>query len=211
MIDNNNMDALAWLRKQLDDDGNDLIAEMVREFAQRLMAAEVDALTGAGWGEQSPDRVNHRNGYRPRPFDTRVGTIDLAIPKLRRGSYFPDWLLDPRRRAEKALVAVVAECYVRGVSTRRVDGLVKTLGIESLSKSQVSRMAAELDEVVAEFRNRPLDAGPYTYVWMDALTQKVREGGRIVNVAVVCATGVNADGHREILGVDVITTEDGAG
>ena len=175
------------------------------------MAAEVDALAGAGWGEQSPDRVNHRNGYRARPFDTRVGTIDLAIPKLRRGSYFPDWLLDPRRRAEKALVAVVAECYVRGVSTRRVDGLVKTLGIESLSKSQVSRMAAELDEVVAEFRNRPLDAGPYTYVWMDALTQKVREGGRIVNVAVVTATGVNADGHREILGVDVITTEDGAG
>ena len=175
------------------------------------MAAEVDALAGAGWGERAPDRVNHRNGYRARPFDTRVGTIDLAIPRLRRGSYFPDWLLDPRRRAEKALVAVVAECYVRGVSTRRVDGLVKTLGIESLSKSQVSRMAAELDEVVAEFRNRPLDAGPYTYVWMDALTQKVREGGRIVNVAVVTATGVNADGHREILGVDVITTEDGAG
>jgi transposase-like protein len=211
VIDNNNMDALAWLRKQLDEDGNDLLAEMVREFAQRLMAAEVDALAGAGWGEQSPDRVNHRNGYRARPFDTRVGTIDLAIPKLRRGSYFPDWLLDPRRRAEKALVAVVAECYVRGVSTRRVDGLVKTLGIESLSKSQVSRMAAELDEMVTEFRNRPLDAGPYTYVWMDALTQKVREGGRIVNVAVVTATGVNADGHREILGVDVITTEDGAG
>ena len=211
MIDNNNMDALAWLRKQLDGDGDDLLAEMVREFAQRLMAAEVDALAGAGWGEQSPDRVNHRNGYRARPFDTRVGTIDLAIPKLRRGSYFPDWLLDPRRRAEKALVSVVAECYVRGVSTRRVDGLVKTLGIESLSKSQVSRMAGELDEVVAEFRNRPLDAGPYTYVWMDALTQKVREGGRIVNVAVVIATGVNNDGHREILGVDVITTEDGAG
>lgn len=114
MIDNNNMDALAWLRKQLDGDGDDLLAEMVREFAQRLMAAEVDALTGAGWGEQSPDRVNHRNGYRARPFDTRVGTIDLAIPKLRRGSYFPDWLLDPRRRAEKALVSVVAECYVRG-------------------------------------------------------------------------------------------------
>ena len=211
MIDNNNMDALAWLRKQLDGDGDDLHAEMVREFAQRLMAAEVDALTGAGWGEQSPDRVNHRNGYRARPFDTRVGTIDLAIPKLRRGSYFPDWLLDPRRRAEKALVAVVAECYVRGVSTRRVDGLGKTLGIESLSKSPVSRMAAELDEAVAEFRNRPLDAGPYTYVWMDALTQKVREGGRIVNVAVVTATGVNADGHREILGVDVITTDHGAG
>jgi transposase-like protein len=184
---------------------------MVREFAQRLMAAEVDALNGASWGEVTPDRVNHRNGYRQRPFDTRVGSIELAIPKLRRGSYFPDWLLDPRRRAEKALVSVVAECYVRGVSTRRVDGLVKTLGIESLSKSQVSRMAGELDKVVAEFRNRPLDTGPYTYVWMDALTQKVREGGRIVNVAVVTATAVNAEGHREILGLDVITTEDGAG
>lgn len=208
---NNNMDALEWLRKQLDGDENDLLREMVREFAQRLMAAEVDALVGAGWGEPSPERVNHRNGYRARPFDTRVGSIDLAIPKLRRGSYFPDWLLDPRRRAEKALVSVVAECYVRGMSTRRVDGLVKTLGIESISKSQVSRMATELDEVVAEFRNRPLDAGPYTYVWMDALTQKVREGGRIINVAVVCAVGVNADGHREVLGLDVITTEDGAG
>jgi transposase-like protein len=207
----NNMDALAWLRKQLDGDENDLLREMVREFAQRLMAAEVDALAGASWGEVTPERVNHRNGYRQRPFDTRVGSIELAIPKLRRGSYFPDWLLDPRRRAEKALVSVVAECYVRGVSTRRVDGLVKTLGIESLSKSQVSRMAGELDEVVAEFRNRPLDAGPYTYVWMDALTQKVREGGRIVNVAVVTATAVNAEGHREILGLDVITTEDGAG
>jgi putative transposase len=210
-VANNNMDALEWLRKQLDGDENDLLREMVREFAQRLMAAEVDAVVGAGWGEQSPERINQRNGYRQRPFDTRVGSIELAIPKLRRGSYFPDWLLDPRRRAEKALVAVVAECYVRGVSTRRVDGLVKTLGIEGLSKSQVSRMAAELDEMVAEFRNRPLDAGPYTYVWMDALTQKVREGGRIVNVAVVIAVGVNNDGHREVLGLDVITTEDGAG
>ena len=129
------MDALDWLRKQLDSDENDLLREMVREFAQRLMAAEVDVLAGAGWGEVSSERVNYRNGYRPRPFDTRVGTVELAIPKLRRGSYFPDWLLDPRRRAEKALVAVVAECYVRGVSTRRVDGLVKTLGIEGLSKS----------------------------------------------------------------------------
>lgn len=210
MVDNN-MDALAWLRKQLDGDENDLLREMVAEFARRLMAAEVDAVTGAGWGEVSVERVNHRNGYRQRPFDTRVGSVELAIPKLRRGSYFPDWLLDPRRRAEKALVAVVAECYVRGVSTRRVDGLVKTLGIESLSKSQVSRMAGELDEVVTQFRNRPLDAGPYTYVWMDALTQKVREGGRIINVAVVIAVGVNRDGHREILGLDVITTEDGAG
>jgi transposase-like protein len=211
VVNPNTMDELAWLRKQLDVPDNDLVREMVREFAQRLMAAEVDVLVGAGWGEVSSDRVTQRNGYRTRPFDTRAGTIELAIPKLRQGSYFPDWLLDPRRRAEKALVAVVAECYVRGVSTRRVDGLVKTLGIESLSKSQVSRMAAELDTIVAEFRNRPLENGPYTYVWMDALTQKVREGGRIINIATVTATGVNADGRREILGVDVITTEDGAG
>lgn len=211
MVNTNNMDALEWLRKHLDDDGNDLLREMVREFAERLMAAEVDVICGAGYGEVSADRVNSRNGYRPRRFDTRVGSIDLAIPKLRQGSYFPDWLLEPRRRSERALVSVIADCYLRGVSTRRVDKLVKTLGIEGISKSQVSRMAAELDEVVTEFRNRPLDAGPYTYVWADALTQRVREGGRIVNVAVVIAVGVNADGHREILGVDVITVEDGAG
>ena len=189
MVNTNNMDALEWLRKHLDDEGNDLLREMVREFAERLMAAEVDVLCGAGWGEVSPDRVNSRNGYRARRFDTRVGTIDLPVPKLRQGSYFPDWLLEPRRRAERALVSVVADCYLRGVSTRRADKLVKTLGIEGLSKSQVSRMSVELDEVVAEFRNRPLDAGPYTYVWADALTQKVREGGRIVNVAVVIAVG----------------------
>jgi putative transposase len=160
---NDTMDALESLRKQLDGDGDDLLREMVAEFARRLIAAEVDALTGARWGEVSPERLNHRNGYRQRPFDTRVGSVDLAIPKLRRGSYFPDWLLDPRRRAEKALVAVVAECYVRGVSTRRVDGLVNALGVESLSKSQVSRMVGALDGMVSECRSRPLDAGPYTY------------------------------------------------
>jgi putative transposase len=206
-----NMDALEWLRKQLDADGSDLLREMVALFAERLMAAEVDVACNAGWGEVTPERANSRNGYRARPFDTRVGSIELAIPKLREGSYYPGWLLEPRRRAERALVAVVAECYVRGVSTRRVEGLVQTLGIESMSKSQVSRMAAELDAEVAAFRNRPLDGGPYTYVSLDALTQKVREGGRIVNVACVVAVGVNADGHREVLGFDVITTEDGAG
>jgi putative transposase len=207
----NNMDALEWLRKHLDAEGSDLLREMVRTFAERLMAAEVDVLCNAGYGEVTPDRINSRNGYRFRPLDTRVGSIDLSIPKLREGSYYPGWLLEPRRRAERALVAVVAECYVRGVSTRRVEGLVQTLGIEHLSKSQVSRMAKDLDVEVAAFRNRPLDSGPYTYVSLDALTQKVREGGRIVNVAVVIAVGVNAEGHREVLGFDVITTEDGAG
>jgi putative transposase len=207
----NNMDALEWLRKHLEADENDLLREMVKTFAERLMAAEVDVVCNAGYGEVTPERINSRNGYRSRTVDTRVGTMDVAIPKLREGSYFPGWLLEPRRRAERALVAVVAECYVRGVSTRRVEGLVQTLGIEGISKSQVSRMAAELDTEVTAFRNRPLDGGPYTYVSLDALTQKVREGGRIVNVAVVIAVGVNAAGHREVLGFDVITTEDGAG
>jgi putative transposase len=207
----NNMDALEWLRKNLEAEGSDLLREMVRTFAERLMSAEVDVVCNAGYGEVTPERTNSRNGYRARQLDTRVGTIDLAVPKLREGSYYPGWLLEPRRRAERALVAVVAECYVRGVSTRRVEGLVQTLGIESLSKSQVSRMATDLDAEVAAFRNRPLDGGPYAYVSLDAMTQKVREGGRIVNVAVVIAVGVNAEGHREVLGFDIITTEDGAG
>jgi putative transposase len=206
-----NMDALEWLRKHLEADDSDLLREMVKTFAERLMAADVDVLCNASYGEVTPERTNHRNGYRSRAIDTRVGSLEVGIPKLRQGSYFPDWLIEPRRRAERALVAVVAECYVRGVSTRRVEGLVETLGIEGLSKSQVSRMAQSLDEDVEAFRRRPLDGGPYTYVSLDAMTQKVRESGRIVNVAVVIATGVNVEGHREILGFDVITTEDGAG
>ena len=208
---NRSMDALAWLRKQLETDGNDLLREMVRSFAEELMSAEADVVCGAPYGESSPERVNRRNGYRTRRWDTRVGSIDLRIPKLRAGSYFPEWLLDARTRSERAFVQVVAEAYVRGVSTRRVEGLVETLGIASLSKSQVSELAKDLDEMVTDFRGRPLDAGPYTYVWADALTMKVREGGRIVNVACLLAVGVNAEGHREILGVDVATTEDGAG
>jgi putative transposase len=205
------MDLLGWLRKHLEAADTDLLREMVLGFVQALMSAEADALCGAPLGERSADRVNQRNGYRERRFDTRVGSLELAIPKLRQGSYFPDWLLEPRRRAERALVAVVAECYVRGVSTRRVEGLVETLGIASLSKSQVSELAKTLDGEVAAFRGRPLDTGPYAYVWVDALAVKCREAGRIVNVACVVATGVNADGHREILGLDVLTSEDGAG
>lgn len=205
------MDLGDWLRKQLEEAEPDLLREMVSTFTHALMDAEADALCGASYGERSPDRVNQRNGRRARDFDTRVGTIGLQIPKLRRGSYFPDWLLQPRRRAEQALIAVVAECYVKGVSTRRVDGLVKTLGIEGISKSQVSELAKSLDAAVEEFRSRPLDGGPYTYAWMDARAQKVREGGRIISVAEVTASAVNADGHREILGVDIITSEDGAG
>jgi putative transposase len=205
------MDLLGWLRKHLEAADTDLLREMVLGLVQALMSAEADAACGAGLGERSADRVNQRNGYRPRRLDTRVGTLELHIPKLRAGSYFPEWLLEPRRRGERALVAVVAECYVRGVSTRRVEGLVETLGITSLSKSQVSELAKTLDGEVAAFRGRPLDAGPYPYVWVDTLAVKCREQGRIVNIACVVATGVNADGHREILGVDVLTTEDGAG
>jgi len=205
------LDPMVWLGKHLEEADTDLLREMVRTFIQALMSAEADAACGALYGERSGDRVNRRNGYRGRAFDTRTGTMELAVPKLRQGSYFPEWLLEPRRRAERALVAVVAECYVRGVSTRRVDGLVKTLGIEGISKSQVSELARSLDEAVAAFRSRPLDAGPYTYVWLDALVLKCREGGRIANVSAVVATSVNADGYREILGLDVLTTEDGAG
>jgi putative transposase len=205
------MDPLEWLRKQLEEADADLLREMVRCFAEALMGAEADALCGAGYGERSSERTNRRNGYRERRFDTRVGTIDLAVPKLRAGSYFPDWLLQPRRRAERALVAVVAECYLAGVSTRRVEGLVETLGIASLSKSQVSELATSLDAAVAAFRTRPLDAGPYPYVWLDALAVRCRDNHRIVGVCVVIATGVNADGRREVLGVDLVTSEDGAG
>jgi putative transposase len=205
------LDALDWLRKHLEQDTPDLVREMLGSFIQTLMGAEADAICGAGYGERSPERVNSRNGYRHRDFDTRAGTIDLAVPKLREGSYFPGWLLEPRRRAERALTQVVCQCYVEGVSTRRVDDVVKAMGIEGISKSQVSAMAKELDAVVEAFRSRPLDAGPYTYVWLDALVLKVREGGRVVNVAMVIATGVNNEGKRESLGFDVITTEDGAG
>ena len=155
--------------------------------------------------------MNSRNGCRRREWDTRAGTVELAIPKLRQGSCFPEWLLERRRRAERALATVVATSCLLGVSTRRVEKLAESLGVTKLSKSQVSVMAAELDEMVASFRSRPLDAGPYAFVWIDALTQKVREGGRTVNVHALIATGVNADGRREILGLDVASSEDGAG
>jgi putative transposase len=206
------MDPASWLRQQLEHADVDLLREMVRTFAEALMSADVDAVCGAEYGTVSDERINRRNGYRRREWDTRAGTIELAIPKLREGSYFPGWLLEPRRRAEQALVQVIADCYLAGVSTRRVDKLVTQLGLEGISKSKVSELAKSLDETVEGWRNRPLNKeGPFTYVWIDALTQKVREGGRIVNVAVVHAVGVNAEGKRETLGIDVVTSEDGAG
>lgn len=200
---------LTELVSKAETDDVDFLREGVRMLAQQLMEAEVSQLAGAEHGQRTPERMAYRNGYRPREWDTRTGTIDLAVPRLRTGSYLPGFL-EPRRRAERALTAVVAQAYVEGISTRRVDGLACSMGIDSLSKSQVSRMCGELDELVAAWRNRPLDGGPYAFVWLDALMLKVREAGRVVNTAALVAVGVNADGHRELLGLDVGASEDGA-
>lgn len=206
------IDPARLLEEQLAQASPDLLRELLQTFINTLLSAEADAVCGAEYGTVSEDRVNRRNGYRHRDFDTRAGTIDVAIPKLRQGSYFPEWLLERRKRAERALTSVVATCYLLGVSTRRMDKLVASLGITSLSKSQVSQMAKELDAHVEEFRTRRLDdAGPFTFVAADALVLKVREGGRVVGVHALVATGINNDGHREILGLHVTTSEDGAG
>ena len=204
------IDPARFLEDHLAQASPDLLREMLGTFINQLLSADADQVCGAAYGTISDDRINRRNGYRHRDFDTRAGTIDVKIPKLRQGTYFPEWLLERRRRAEAALTTVVATSYLLGVSTRRMDDLVKTLGITGLSKSQVSEMAKDLDEQVAAFRTRPLDAGPYSFVAADALTMKVREGGRVVKVAVLIATGVNAEGYREILGLQVSSTEDGA-
>ena len=187
----------------------DVLRELLTTFIHTVMGAEADVLCGTGYGERSTERTNQRNGYRHHQFDTRTGSLGIAIPKLRQGSYFPDWLLERLERAERALTTVVAICYLLGVSTRRMDKLVENRGITSLPKAQVSVMAKELDTAVEAFRTRPLDAGPYTFV--AALVLKVRVGGRVVNVHALIAVGVNAEGYREILGIDVSTAEDGAG
>jgi len=198
------------LGEVLADASPDLMRQLLQTMINALLSADADAVVGAEWGQSSPTRMTHRNGYRHRDLDTRAGTIDVAIPKLRSGTYFPEWLLERRKRSEAALITVIADCYLAGVSTRRMDKLVKTLGIHSLSKSQVSRMAADLDEQVAQFRHRSLaEAGPFTFVAADALTMKVREGGRVVNTVVLIATGVNGDGRREVLGLQVATSETG--
>jgi transposase-like protein len=202
------IDPAALLGQALSDASPDLMRHLLATVINALLSADAEAVCGAEYGVSSPERVNSRNGYRHRELDTRAGTIDVAIPKLRAGSYFPEWLLERRKRAEAALISVVATCYLLGVSTRRMDKLVQTLGITSLSRSQVSRMAADLDTQVTAFRTRPLtDAGPFTFVAADALTMKVRENGRVVNAVVLVATGVNGDGHREVLGVKVATSE----
>jgi len=209
--DPNSIDLPGLLEARLQRAEPDLLRSMLSTFVQALMSAEADAVCGADYGSRSVERVNRRNGYRVREWDTRAGTVELAIPKLREGSYFPDWLLERRRRAERALTSVVATCYLLGVSTRRMEKLVEQLGVTRLSKSQVSVMAKDLDEQVEAFRSRPLDQGPYTSVAAEALTMRVREGGRVVQVACLVVTEVNADGHREILGLDLATSEDGAG
>jgi putative transposase len=183
----------------------DLLREMIGFAAQRLMALEVEAATGAGYGEKSSQRLVQRNGYRERDWETRAGTVELRIPKLRKGSYFPGFL-EPRRMAEKALTAVVQEAYVQGVSTRAVDDLVQAMGMSGISKSQVSRLCQEIDERVKAFLARPIE-GDWPYLWIDATYVKVRQQGRIVSVAVIVAVGVNSDGRREVLGLDIGPSE----
>ena len=183
----------------------DLLREMIGFTAERLMAVEVEGLTGAAHGERSPDRLTHRNGYRERSWETRAGTVELKIPKLRKGSYFPGFL-EPRRMAEKALTAVVQEAYIQGVSTRSVDDLVQAMGMSGISKSQVSRLCGEIDDKIQSFLDRPLE-GDWPYLWLDATYLKVRQAGRIVSVAVTVAVAVNDQGRREVLGMAIGASE----
>jgi putative transposase len=196
------MNLRALLEKNSD---TDLLREMIAFAAQRLMDLEVEGLTGAAHGERSAERINHRNGYRERDWETRAGTVELRIPKLRKGSYFPGFL-EPRRMAEKALTAVIQEAYVQGVSTRSVDDLVKAMGMTGISKSQVSRLCGEIDDKIKAFLDRPLE-GDWPYVWLDATYVKARRDGRVVSFAVIVAVGVNADGRREVLGLAIGASE----
>jgi len=199
-------DEMMTLRALLEKSSDaDLLREMIGFTAQRLMELEVESKTGASYGEKSAERLAQRNGYRDRLWATRAGTVELRIPKLRQGSYFPAFL-EPRRLAEKALTAVVQEAYVHGVSTRSVDDLVKAMGMTGISKSQVSRLCEEIDEKVKAFLCRPIE-GDWPYLWIDATYLKVRQSGRIVSVAVIIAVGVNGDGRREVLGMDVGPSE----
>ena len=202
MTTNDMMTLQALLEKSSD---SDLLREMIEFAAERLMALEVEGLTGAAHGERTPERINQRNGYRDRLWETRAGTVELKIPKLRKGSYFPGFL-EPRRTAEKALTAVIQEAYIQGVSTRSVDDLVQAMGMSGISKSQVSRLCGEIDDKIGSFLERPLE-GDWPYLWLDATYVKVREAGRIVSVAVTLAVAVNDQGRREVLGMAVGASE----
>jgi putative transposase len=208
MADELRMALAELLRKAELERDADFLREGVRVLSQALMELEVTRHVGAERHERTPERSGQRNGYRERAWDTRVGSLELRVPRVRDGSFFPS-LLEPRKRAERALVAVVQEAYVQGVSARRVDDLVQALGMHGLSKSQVSRLCAELDAEVERFRTRRLE-GPYPYVWLDATFLKVRDHGRVASMAVVIAIGVSAGGQREVLGLDVGPSEDGA-
>ena len=202
------MDVTAFIGKLLEEHDVDVLREGVRVLAQALMDAEVSSQIGAELYERTDARTAHRNGYRTRTWDTRVGTVELRVPKIAPGSYFPA-LLEPRRRAERALAAVVQEAYVKGISTRKVDDLVRALGIDGISRSEVSRICKDLDREVEAFRSRPIE-GEHPYLWVDATYHKVREAGRVVSMATVVAVGVTTDGWRQVLGVDVGPSEDHA-
>jgi putative transposase len=204
----NRMSLLEQLSKYVVEKDKDFLKEALTLLINALMDAEVTSMIGAEKYERSENRNNHRNGYRQREWDTRLGTLQLSIPKLRHGSYFPS-LLEPRKMSEKALLNVVQEAYVHGVSTRKVDELVESLGIKGMDKSEVSGISKQLDGFVTEFKNRILE-GEYPYLWLDATFPKVREGGRVCSMALVIAVGVNQSGEREILGFDVGMSEDGA-
>ena len=201
-----NVDLMEMIGNAMEAEHGDVLREMLAETLRMYMDAEVGEVCGAGHGKRSDARVNHRNGYRPRPFETRLGSIDLRVPKVRRGAYFPSFL-EPRRRWEKAFVNVVAEAYVQGVSTRSVEDLVEAMGAKGMSRSEVSRMASVLDGQVEDFRARPLGEKKMPYVWFDAMYLKVRENHRVVSRALLVAIGVNEDGEREVLGVSVAEKE----
>jgi len=201
------MALLARLEQAAGSTEPDVVREALRWAIEELMEADVTDQLGAGPHERTPDRLGQRNGHRPRLFDSRAGSLELAIPKLRTGSYFPDWLLEPRRRAERALVAVIQEAYVKGVSTRKVDDLVRAMGASGVSKSEVSRLVGELDTDLAAFRERRLEGTRYPYLWLDAQYEKVRDGGRIVNAAFLVAIAANERGEREVLGCTVAAAE----